>query len=231
MAGSTRGRPRELTIDRAALRANYAEALHHAAGRALIAVVKADAYGHGAAVVSRSLAEAGCQRFAVVPLSEAAELRGAGIDARILLLGGVHTAEEAGEVAALSLSPVVHAPADLTLLARAAQRLEAPLPVQVEVDTGMSRMGVPLDSALALLGQVSAAPELAWKAPSPTWRGQTSRISRRAWSSSAASAMCCARRGVPASRLARCTSRTRRGCWSASRCAARCRKRWRCGQA
>lgn len=160
MSESTRRRPRELVIDRAALRGNYAEAVRHAAGRALIAVVKADAYGHGAVVVSRTLAEAGCQRFAVVTLSEAAQLRDAGIDARILLLGGVQSAEEAGEVAALSLSPVVHGPADLALLAHAARRLEAPVPVQVEVDTGMSRMGVAPNEALALLGQVSDAPEL-----------------------------------------------------------------------
>ena len=87
VTGSTRRRSRELTIDLAALRANYAEALKHAAGRVLIAVVKADAYGHGAVVVSRTLAEAGCRRFAVVTLAEAAELRDAGIAARILLLG------------------------------------------------------------------------------------------------------------------------------------------------
>jgi len=161
-AGSRGGRPTEAAIDRGALRANYAEALHHAAGRAVVAVVKADAYGHGAVVVARTLAEAGCKRFAVVTLSEAALLRDAGIDARTLLLGGVHAAEEAAEVVSLGLTPVVHGPADLALLAKAVRRARRaePLPVQVEVDTGMSRMGVAADAAVALLVQLCETPEL-----------------------------------------------------------------------
>jgi alanine racemase len=142
-------------MDRAALRANYAEALRHAAGREVLAVVKADGYGHGAVQVARTLAEAGCPRFAVVTVSEALELRESGIDEPILLLGGVHSAEEAREVAAHGVTAVVHARTDLRLLARVASRRKAPLPVQVEVDTGMSRMGVPAGDAVDLLTRVS----------------------------------------------------------------------------
>ena len=114
----------------------------------MIAVVKADGYGHGAVPVARALTEAGCRHFAVLSVSEAVALREAGLDEPILLLGGVHAAEEASEVAARDITAVVHARADLQLLAHAASRRRVPLPVQVEVDTGMSRMGVAASDAL-----------------------------------------------------------------------------------
>lgn len=163
MAQVARSRPREAVIDLSALRANYAEALHHAAGREVIAVVKADAYGHGAVPVARTLARAGCRRFAVVTVAEAVQLRQAGIDEPILLFGGVHDVAEAREAAARRLTPVVHGPDDLELLGRVASRGGAPLPVQVEVDTGMRRMGAVAESgdALDLLRRVHAEPGIA----------------------------------------------------------------------
>jgi len=148
-------------IDREALRANYAEALRHAAGRALIAVIKADGYGHGAVEVARTLGRAGCGRFAVVTVDEACSLRDAGIGAPILVLGGVHGPSEARELAARELCPVVHAAADAVLLEAAAERAGRVLDVQVEVDTGMSRMGVPAQQAVALLSRLDASASLA----------------------------------------------------------------------
>lgn len=153
-------RPTVATIDREALRENFAQTRRHAAGRQIVAVVKADAYGHGAVRVARTLAGAGCRHFAVVTVAEGTQLRDAGIEQPILVLGGVFGPPEAREVVARRMTPVVHAPADVALLAEAAAREPAPLGVQVEVDTGMRRMGVSCDDALALLAQVAEQPAL-----------------------------------------------------------------------
>ena len=77
------------TIHLGALRANFAVAQEHAEGRELIAVVKADAYGHGAVPSARALADAGCRRFAVANVAEGAELRDAAVGEALLVLGGV----------------------------------------------------------------------------------------------------------------------------------------------
>ena len=83
----------------------------------MIAVVKADAYGHGALPVVRALRDAGCRRFAVVTLEEAAVLRDDGVEVPILVLGGVHDPDEAALAAARRLTPVVHHPRQLPWLA------------------------------------------------------------------------------------------------------------------
>ena len=92
------GRPTVASIHLDAIRANFAAAQQCARGRRVIAVVKADAYGHGAVEVSRALVGAGCEHFAVISIGEAARLRSAGIRAPILILGGVHDAADAAPV-------------------------------------------------------------------------------------------------------------------------------------
>ncbi len=154
-------RPTQARIDLGALRSNYAEVARRAAGREPIAVVKADAYGHGAVPVAHALAEAGCRRFAVLSVAEAAELRDAGIDAPVLVLAGVHDEGEAETALSLGLHPVVHHREQCELLAEASRVRQAVLGVHVEVDTGMRRMGVPPAEAVALLGEVAASSHLA----------------------------------------------------------------------
>jgi len=151
-------RPTEARIRLGALRANFAEVRRRAAGADVIAVVKADAYGHGAAPVTAALAAAGCRRFAVLTVEEAVTLRDAGRREEILAMGGVHDPEEAALAAAREVVPVVHHAGPLKLLAGAAR--EAPLPVHVEVDTGMHRMGVPDAEAPELLARIAAEPGL-----------------------------------------------------------------------
>jgi alanine racemase len=153
-------RPAEARIDLGAARANYAELSRAAAGAQVIAVVKADAYGHGAPAIAAALAAEGCGRFAVVTLEEAALLREAGRSERILVLGGVHDTRDALEALALDLTPVIHRPDDVALLAEAAAGEERPLEVQVEIDTGMRRMGVAEEEAVAVLRAVAAEPAL-----------------------------------------------------------------------
>jgi alanine racemase len=126
----------------------------------VIAVVKADAYGHGAVQVARRLVEAGCPRLAVLTLEEAAALRGAGIAVPILLLGGIHAADEAREMAELRLTPALQHAGQLEMLAGVAGERLRPIPVHLEVDTGMRRMGLPPDSAMELLEEIQGQPGL-----------------------------------------------------------------------
>jgi len=155
------GRPTEALIDLSALRDNYALAQQRANGRAVIAVVKADAYGHGVLPVVRALRAAGCAHFATVTLDEAVLLRDDGANEPILVLGGIHGPEEAAEAAERRLTPVLHQARQLPWLAAVSAATGVPLRVQVEVDTGMRRMGVPPDEAVALLGAVASEPALA----------------------------------------------------------------------
>jgi alanine racemase len=154
-------RPTVATIRLAAIRANFATAAKLAAGREVIAVIKADAYGHGAAPVARALVEAGCRRLAVLTIAEAAALRDAGVGTPILVIGGVHDAAEAYEAITRDLVPVVHHAGHAQLLAACAGERGRSVSVHVEVDTGMRRMGVAPEEAPALLEAVAADPHLA----------------------------------------------------------------------
>lgn len=153
-------RPTVATIRLPAIRANFARAVELAAGREVIAVVKADAYGHGAVACSRALIGAGCRRLAVVTLDEAVVLRDAGVDVPVLVLGGVHGESEADEAIRRDLVPVVHHPGHAELLGARAASLSKRVRVQVEIDTGMRRMGVSCDDAPALLVGLGADPHV-----------------------------------------------------------------------
>lgn len=148
-------------VDLAALAGNYARLRVRAGGRAFVAVVKADAYGHGAPAVVRRLAREGCEAFAVAQVEEAAALRRAGIDAPLLVLAGVGGPAEARAALALGLVVVVHGPEPATWLEAAARALGTRARVHVEIDTGMRRLGVPAAEAPALLARVAASPVLA----------------------------------------------------------------------
>ncbi len=152
--------PTYARIDLAALTANFAFARRAAGARSVIAVVKAEAYGHGAVPVARALVRAGCERLAVARVSEVAPLREAGLAVPILVLGGVHDAEEARAALALHATAVVSHAGHVALLADAARRRSGAAPVHVEIDTGMRRLGVPAAAAAELLGRVAAEPAL-----------------------------------------------------------------------
>lgn len=155
-AERTPDRPCEAVIDLGALAHNFARAHALAGRRVLYPVIKADAYGHGAVPVARALARAGADRFAVVSVKEAAELRAAGVHAPLLVLGGVSSAEEARTAVKHGLTPAVHDRVALELLADVSAGLGRPLRVHVEVDTGMRRTGVPPAGAADLLARIAA---------------------------------------------------------------------------
>ncbi len=147
--------PRSARVDLDALRSNYRSLEQLAAGRKVIAVVKADAYGHGAIPVAKALCQLGCSMLAVVSVEEAEELRAAQITVPILLLGGVCTVREATRALELDLVPVLHHLWHLELVAQAAQKQTTPWEVQVEVDTGMRRMGVSASEAEAFIAELA----------------------------------------------------------------------------
>ena len=108
----------------------------------MCAVVKADAYGHGAVECARALEDEGARWQGVTSLDEAIPLRDAGIQGRILLMTGFWRGEEE-EIIRLRLTPTVWEPGQIELLERAAVRLGVgKQPIHLKVDTGMGRLGV-----------------------------------------------------------------------------------------
>ena len=130
-------RPARALIDLAALRHNYLLARSRHGGRAL-AVVKANAYGHGAVACATALADV-ADGFAVACLEEAEILRAGGVAAPILLLEGSFEASELPRVDALGLWMVVHDASQLDMLAGFAP--QRPLTVWLKFNTGMNRAG------------------------------------------------------------------------------------------
>lgn len=148
-------------IDLGALRANYRAIKAVANGAQVMAVVKADAYGHGAVEVVRALRGEGCSHFGVARLCEARQLRAAGFRERIYLLGGF-LASQAEEIVALDATPFVFDAPMIAPLARAAEaRGRGGFPIHLKIDSGATRLGLlpdQLDEAVAELGR---APSLA----------------------------------------------------------------------
>jgi alanine racemase len=124
-------------IDISALRHNFQQVRRAAPACKVIAVVKADAYGHGAARVATALAEA--DAFAVARIEEGEALRALGIVKPVLLLGGASGGEELAAAVTLDLDLVVHHESQIATLERAG--LDKPLRVWFKVDTGMHRLG------------------------------------------------------------------------------------------
>jgi len=135
-----------VNIDLQAIRNNF-NAVREKAGVPVCAVVKANAYGHGAVQVARLL-EGHCAMFAVSSVAEAVELRQAKIQTPILLLG--HTPMQLMETAvAHDLRVAVSSLADGQALSRAAQALQKIAYAHLAVDTGMSRLGFPVTAEAA----------------------------------------------------------------------------------
>ena len=129
-------------IDLEALRQNYRYLKKIAGGNRLIAVVKADAYGHGALEVAQALDHA--DAFAVAAVGEALALRKAGIEQKILVMGGFISSEELLLCIEHDLDPVLHHHFHLENLF--AQGDLRDLDVWLKVDSGMGRLGFPLNS-------------------------------------------------------------------------------------
>jgi alanine racemase len=154
-------RPVWAEVDLDAVRANVRTLADFAAPAALMAVVKADGYGHGAVPVARAALDAGASWLGVALVEEGAELRAAGIDAPILVLSEPPPAA-APAVVGLGLTPVAYTPVGIEALAKAVAHADTAdaLPVHLKVDTGMHRVGCMVDDAQALAESVAARDEL-----------------------------------------------------------------------
>jgi alanine racemase len=130
-------------IDLAALKHNLAVSRGLARESRIMAVVKANAYGHGIDVVARALA--GADAFAVACVEEALAIREQGLTQPIVLLEGVGDADSVDIAQAHGFELVVHDPTQLALLERLGA--SAAVPVWLKIDTGMNRLGFPLASA------------------------------------------------------------------------------------
>ena len=125
----------------------------------LFHVVKSNAYGHGLVPVSRCLMDAGSDGLCVARLWEAAELRQAGLTAPILCLTSAFP-EEAPQVVALDLEISLFRPEPAQALSAAAVAAGRPVKVHLKVDTGMGRLGVAPDEALAFARFLKGLPGL-----------------------------------------------------------------------
>ena len=149
-----------IEIDHAAIRSNLAVIRGMSGGAQVIGVVKANAYGHGAVPVARTLVAAGVERLAVATVDEADELRRAQIGVPIVLLWGIGP-DEADEVVALELEPIVYDERAVEVLDGAAGRAGRRIGVHLKVDSGLGRQGTDPDSALRLATTLARSRHLA----------------------------------------------------------------------
>ncbi len=131
-----------LTIDLGALRDNYLTLAAMAPASQTAAVVKADAYGLGADIVSQTLFEAGCRNFFVAHIDEALALRvRLSAEARIFVLNGLQPGNETS-CAAMAITPVLNSLEQIAQWSGQARKLGRTLAAAVQIDTGMCRLGL-----------------------------------------------------------------------------------------
>ena len=116
----------------------------------ILAVVKADAYGHGAVAISQALVQLGIPRLGVATLQEGVALREGGIRVPILVMGALF-ANQFPDMIAHRLTPVVYDRDTVTGLAECVRSKTEPYPVHVKVDTGMGRLGLSPEEVLSVL--------------------------------------------------------------------------------
>jgi alanine racemase len=148
-------------VDHDALRHNLGVLRDMAgAGKQVIAVVKANAYGHGAVEVSRTLLAANVERLAVATLDEGLALRAAGITAPLLILWALGE-PEAGQAVAADLEAMIQDARGVDLLEQAAAEAGRRASVHLKVDTGLGRQGAAPSETLALAGRIARSRHLA----------------------------------------------------------------------
>ncbi len=151
-------RPLRARIDLAALRHNHAIARAHAGDARIWSVVKANAYGHGLLRVAAALADT-TDGFALIELDGAIALREAGIRQPILMLEGFYEAEELPAFAEYGLTTVIHSRAQAE--AFCAAPLPRKLPVYLKLNTGMTRLGFPAETACHWVERLQACKNVA----------------------------------------------------------------------
>jgi alanine racemase len=147
-------RPTIAEIDLSALRHNYQEISKTIpAGYGILAVVKADAYGHGFMDIAMEMETLGVTAFGVAFLAEGIQLRKSGIDRPILILGGVYPGQEK-KCIGFNLSTAIFSLEQARLLNYVAGKMFRKAKVHVKIDTGMGRLGIPYEEASAFFSRL-----------------------------------------------------------------------------
>ncbi|TFB12163.1 alanine racemase [Candidatus Marinimicrobia bacterium MT.SAG.3] len=146
-------------IDVGALRHNYWILKNKAAGAAMMTVVKADAYGHGVIESSKVFIEEGVSYLAVAFVTEGVELRDAAIKTPILVFARPNE-ESIGIQLQNSLDVTVTDPDDVTLISEVAKKLSLKARVHLNIDTGMSRLGVTIGDAVETAKKIAEQEQL-----------------------------------------------------------------------
>jgi len=158
-------RPTVARVDLRALESNYRRIVEHLATEprhpapGVIAVVKANAYGHGAGQVARALEEAGADLVACADIEEGAALRDAGVQAEILVFGALSVSDLEG-LFDCKLTPTISTPGAARAVQAAAQQYHQTLRYHLKIDTGMNRLGFRFDNLRRTLPEVIASPNL-----------------------------------------------------------------------
>ena len=155
-------RPNWAEVSLSALRHNFRVLQQHVGQFVTIcSVVKCDAYGHGFAECARALEQEGGRWFGVTSTDEGVAMREAGIGGRILIMVGAWRGEEE-DVLHYSLTPAISRAEELAAFARAATRLRitAPVRIHLKVDTGMGRLGLPLNELDSFAAELKRTPEI-----------------------------------------------------------------------
>ncbi len=148
-------RPTWVEIDMDALKNNFLEIKKRCLESTLLmGVVKADAYGHGAVAISQELLKLGVEYLAVSNIDEAMELRSSGISLPVLLLGPVESVEF-GKLIEFNIYPTVISVEYAKELSEAYRYRGIYPKVHIKVDTGMGRLGIPIEKALIGIEQIS----------------------------------------------------------------------------
>jgi alanine racemase len=159
------GRPTVARVDLGALKSNYQAIVAQLALErperppGIIAVVKANAYGHGAGQCARALEEAGADLLACADIEEGLALRAAGVRAEILVFGALSVSDLDGLFDG-SLTPTISTPGAARAVEAAAARYRRPIRYHLKIDTGMNRLGFRFDNLQWTLPDLLASPNL-----------------------------------------------------------------------
>jgi alanine racemase len=167
-------RPTVARVDLNALKSNYRRIVGHLSAEparggtpdkemihtpGVIAVVKANAYGHGAGQVARALEDAGADLLACADIEEGAALRDAGVRAEILVFGALSVSDLDGLFDG-KLTPTISTPGAARAVQAAAQKYKQTLRYHLKIDTGMNRLGFRFDNLRRTLPELIASPNL-----------------------------------------------------------------------
>src|SRR5262252_10397259 len=160
-----RVRPTVARVDLDVLKANYRAIVEHLRRErpqsppGVIAVVKANAYGHGAAQVALALERAGADLLACADIEEGAALRAAGVRAEILVFGALSVSDLDG-LFDCRLTPTISTPGAARAVQAAAARYTRTLRYHLKLDTGMNRLGFRSDNVRRTLPELLSSPNL-----------------------------------------------------------------------